>query len=218
MADVSSRTGTRYANAEVLTYVERLHAPHDAWLESAFGAPAREGLPQIQVGPSEGKLVNLLLALIGPRRVVEIGTLAGYSALWIARALAADGHLWTFEREPKHRQLAEQLFREAGLGARVTCIEGDALTGLDRLASEHAPFDAVFIDADKGNYDRYGRFAAQHLRSGGLLLADNAYFFGKLLEDSVEARAMRSFHEEAAQAFNTVCIPTPDGLVLGVKR
>ncbi len=217
MADVSSRSGKRYATPEVLSYVERLHALHDAGLAAAFEAPAREGLPQIQVGPSEGKLVSLLLKLAGAKRVVEVGTLTGYSATWIARALPSDGHLWTLELEPKHHQIASRLLADSGLGDRVTCLQGEALVLLDQL-SRHAPFDAVFIDADKGHYDCYGRWAAEHLRSGGLLLGDNAYFFGRLLEDDRDAAAMRRLHEEAARAFDTVCIPTPDGLLLGVKR
>lgn len=218
MADVSSRTGTRYANAELLSYVERLHVPHDPALAEAFAAPEREGLPQIQLAPSEAKLVSLLLSLLRPRRVLEIGTLAGYSASWIARALAPDGRLVTLERDPHHRQVALERFARAGLSDRITCLEGDALALLDRVAREFTPLDAVFIDADKGNYDRYGRFAAEQLRSGGILLGDNAYFFGRLLEDSAEAQAMRRFHEEAAEHFETVCIPTPDGLLLGIRR
>ena len=218
MADVSSRTGARYANAELLAYVERLHAAHDPALAAAFAAPRDRGLPEIQVGPSEGKLVSLLLALVGAKRVVEIGTLTGYSALWIARALPADGRLYTIEREPEHARVAREMFDKADVGARITCLEGDAIALLDQLATEHAPFDAVFIDADKGRYDHYGRFAARHLRPGGLLLADNSYFFGRLLEDSLEAQAMRRFHEEATKQFDTVCIPTPDGLLLGIKR
>ena len=86
------------------------------------------------------------------------------------------------------------------------------------VARAHAPFDAVFVDADKGNYDAYGRWAAKALRPGGLLLADNVYLFGRLMGKSDEAAAMRRFHEESARAFETVCIPTPDGLLLGVKR
>jgi len=99
----------------------------------------------------------------------------------------------------------------------VTVVEG---AGLDVLPSleKHGPFDAVFIDADKANYDAYGRWAARNLRKGGLLLGDNAFLFGRLLEKSSEAAAMRRFHEEAALLFDTVCIPTPDGLLLGVKR
>jgi caffeoyl-CoA O-methyltransferase len=113
--------------------------------------------------------------------------------------------------------VARRSLADAGLGDRVEVLEGAALEVLERLAPQ-GPFDAVFIDADKGNYDRYGRWARHHLRPGGLLLGDNAYFFGRLLEDSAEAAAMRRFHEEAAQAFDTVCMPTPDGLLLGIKR
>ncbi len=218
MADNQSRAGARYTTPELLAYVEKVHAAHDAGLAQAFATPGRAGLPAIQVAPSEGKLLGMLIGLLGARKVVEIGTLAGYSAIRMARRLPAGGHLWTFEYEPKHHALARANIEAAGLKDRVTCVLGKALDGLDDLARREGPFDAVFVDADKGNYDRYGRWAAEHLRSGGMLLGDNAFFFGRLLEDGEEAQAMRRFHEEAAQAFDTVCIPTPDGLLLGIKR
>lgn len=218
MADNQSRTGARYTTPELLSYLETLHAPHDPALTQAFGTPATAGIPAIQVAPSEGKLIGMLVGLIGARKVVEIGTLAGYSAIRLARQLAPGGHLWTFEFDPKHHALATANVAAAGLAARVTCLLGKALDGLDDLARAEGPFDAVFIDADKGNYDRYGRWAAEHLRSGGMLLGDNAFFFGRLMEDSPEAQAMRRFHEEAAKSFDTVCVPTPDGLLLGIKR
>lgn len=217
MADVHSRAGERYADAKVRAYVDRLHAPHDRALTLAFEAPEREKMPAIQVAPSEGKLLGMLIALAGARRVVEVGTLAGYSALRIARALPVDGKLWSIEYDPHHAAVARQSIAEAGLTARVEVLEGAGLDVLTRLAAE-GPFDAMFIDADKGNYDRYGRWARAHLRTGGLLLGDNAYFFGRLLEESPEAAAMRRFHEEAAAHFDTVCIPTPDGLLMGIKR
>jgi caffeoyl-CoA O-methyltransferase len=174
-------------------------------------------MPAIQVAPSEGKLLGMLIALAGARRVVEVGTLAGYSALRIARALPEDGKLWSIEYDPRHAAVARASIAAAGLSERVEVLEGPGVEVLARLVP-HGPFDAVFIDADKGNYDRYGRWAHANLRSGGLLLGDNAYLFGRLLEDSPEAAAMRRFHEEAAASFDTVCIPTPDGLLLGVKR
>ncbi len=218
MADANSRTGTRYATPEVFDYVARLHAAHDGALAAAFDAPVEHGMPAIQVGPSEGKLLTMLLKLAGAKKVVEIGTLAGYSALRMAQALPQDGHLWTLESDPKHHQVASERIAAAGFADRVHCVLGKALDHLDDLAAKHGPFDAVFIDADKGNYDKYGRWAAKHLRTGGLLLGDNAFFFGKLLDDQPDAAAMRRFHEEAALAFECVCIPTPDGLLLGVKR
>jgi len=219
MADNQSRVGARYTTPELLAYVEKLHAPHDGSLAQAFGTPAAAGIPAIQVAPSEGKLLGMLVGLAGARKIVEIGTLAGYSAIRMAQRLPAGGHLWTFESEPKHHALAHANVAAAGLSDRITCLLGKALDGgLDALAKTEGPFDVVFVDADKGNYDRYGRWAAEHLRSGGMLLGDNAYFFGRLLDDSPEAEAMRRFHEEAARTFDSVCIPTPDGLLLGIKR
>jgi caffeoyl-CoA O-methyltransferase len=217
MSDPGSRQGHGYAAPAILGWLDRIHAPHDAALERAFEAPGRHGLPAIQLAPPEARLVGILLALVRARRVVEIGTLAGYSAIRIARALPDEGRLWTIEADRKHAAVARENLEVAGLSHRVMVLEGAALGVLPSL-EPHAPFDAVFVDADKASYDKYGRWAARILRRGGLLLADNAYLFGRLLEKNAEAAAMRRFHEESARAFDTVCISTPDGLLLGVKR
>ncbi len=217
MADPETRSGARHATGDLLAWVNELHVPHDPPLVAAFEAPDTHGLPAIQVGPSEGRFMSLLLKLVGARKVVEIGTLAGYSAIHLARALPIDGHLWTIEREVSHADVARHNLDLAGLAGTVTVIVGLALDVLPTLET-NAPFDAVFLDADKGNYDRYGRWAARTLRPGGLLLGDNAHFFGRLLDEDPDAEAMRRWHEEAREAFETVCIPTPDGLLLGVKR
>ena len=218
MADESSRAGTRYANEAVLEWLHGVHAAHDEGLERAFRAPEREGMPAIQLGQSEGRTLELLLRMAGARRVVEIGTLAGYSALWIGRAVGEGGHVYTLENDPGHAEVARRNIEAAGLADRVEVRVGAALDLLPDLEGE-GPFDAVFIDADKGSYDRYGRWAADNLRSGGLLLGDNAYFFGKLLAEADEsAAAMRRFHQEAAERFDSVCLPTPDGLLLGIRR
>jgi caffeoyl-CoA O-methyltransferase len=218
MADADSRTGARYATHEIVQWLDELHAPHDPGLERAFLAPGLNGMPAIQVGTSEGKLLNLLLRLIGAKKVVEFGTLAGYSAIRMAQALPPDGHLWTLEFDARHAAIARSNIEAAGLGAKVTVIVGPALDTLPALG-QLGPFDAVFIDADKGNYDRYGVWAAMVLRPGGLLIGDNAYYFGNLLEEGdKDAAAMRRFHQQAKESFDTVCIPTPDGLLLGIKR
>ena len=215
MADSTSRSGARYATQEILDYVARTHAAHDAGLARAFEVP--EGIPAIQVGPSEGKLLSLLLRLAGARKVVEVGTLVGYSAIHMARALPADGHLWTIEYDPRHADVARANVAAAGLAARVTLIVGAGREVLPTL-NGHAPFDAVFIDADKAGYEDYGRWAVEHLRRGGLVIGDNAYLFGDLCDDSDGARAMRAFHEHVAATCDSVCVPTPDGLVVGMKR
>jgi len=217
MADNDSRAGARYANSEIIAWLDELHAPHDAGLARAFASPATAGMPAIQVGRSEGKLLELMLRLVSAERVVEVGTLAGYSTIRLARALGPGGKVWTFELDAHHAQVARDNVAAAGLADRVEVIVGaaaDALAGIET----HGPFCAVFIDADKESYDVYGRWAAKHVRTGGLLLGDNAYLFGHLLDDDARGAAMRRFHEEARTAFDTVCIPTPDGLLLGVKR
>jgi caffeoyl-CoA O-methyltransferase len=217
MADKNSRAGSTYLTPEVLAFVDALHAPHDPALERAFNAPEKCAMPAIMVGPSEGKLLGMLLGLVQARRVVEIGTLAGYSAIRMARALPEDGRLWTIEADQSHAAVARANIEAAGLSRKITLMEGAALEVLPGLESE-GPFDAVFLDADKDNYLHYGRWALRNLRAGGLLLADNAFFFKRLMEDSPEAAAVRRFHEEAKNGFDTVCVPTPDGLLVGIKK
>ena len=215
MADKDSREGKRYQTPAIIEYVNKVHAGHDGALAQAFAVP--EGIPAIQVGPSEGKLLFLLLRLAGAKKVVEVGTLVGYSAIHMARALPADGHLYSIEFDAKHADVARKNIEAAGLSDRITVIVGAGVDVLPTL-EKHGPFDAVFIDADKQNYDRYGQWATKHLRKGGLVLGDNAYLFGELVDDSDRGRAMRSFHEHVASTCDSVCLPTPDGLVLGVKR
>ena len=217
MADHDSRQGHRYDSPAILDYLNQLHAGHGAGLAQAFAAPELHGIPAIQVGMSEGKLLTILLRLSGAKQVVEFGTLAGYSAIRMAEGLPAGGHLWSLELEEKHAAVARENLAAAGFADQVTVLVGSALHSLPKFESK-GPFDAVFLDADKGRYDLYGRWAAANLRQGGLLLVDNAYYFGNLLDQSLEAAAVRRCHEEAAQAFDTVCIPTPDGLLLGVKK
>ena len=218
MADDRSRAGVQfYADDKILAFVERTHVRESSALAQAFSAPQRNGMPPIMVGKSEGRLLGLLLKLVNARKVVEIGTLAAYSSIAMAQSLPADGHLWSIEFDPKHATVARENVAAAKLTQVVSVHVGGARDVLLTLEKE-GPFDAVFIDADKASYDHYGRWAAKHLRRGGLLLGDNAFLFGRLLEHSDEAIAMRRFHEEAAKAFDTVCIPTPDGLLLGIKR
>ncbi len=215
MADNDSRAGDRYATKAILEYVNSTHVAHDEGLARAFAVPA--GIPAIQVGPSDGKLIHLLLRLANAKKVVEVGTLVGYSAIHMARALPADGHIWSVEYEEKHATVARGNLAAAGVSDKVTVVVGAGVDVLPMLVDK-APFDAVFIDADKVNYHVYGRWAVDHLRKGGLVLGDNAYLFGELMEDSDRGKAMRAFHELVAHSCDSVCAPTPDGLVIGIKR
>jgi len=148
---------------------------------------------------------------------VELGTLAGYSAIHLARALPEDGLLWSIEVNPRHAEIAQRHVTEAGLADKVEILVGAGMDVLPTL-EPYGPFCAVFVDADKESYDHYGRWAAENVRQGGLLLGDNAFLFGDLLGDSGLSATMRRFHEEAREAFDTVCVPTPDGLLVGIKR
>jgi caffeoyl-CoA O-methyltransferase len=215
MADDDSRSGARYTNPELIAYVDRVHAPADAALARAFAVP--EGVPAIQVGKNEGKLLYLLLRLVNAKKVVEVGTLVGFSAIHLARGVGADGHVWTIEYDPRHAELARANLAAAKLADRVTVCVGAGIDVLPTLVG-HGPFDAVFIDADKGGYEAYGTWAVTNLRPGGLVIGDNAYLFGELMADNDRGRAMRAFHEHVAASCDSVCIPTGDGLVVGVKR
>jgi caffeoyl-CoA O-methyltransferase len=215
MADSSSRAGGRYAHPQILDYVDHIHAPHDAGLARAFAVP--DGIPAIQVGPSDGKLIGLLLRMIRATKVIEVGTLVGYSAIHMARSLAPGGHVWSVEFEPLHAEVARGNLVAAGVADRVTVMVGAGRDVLPTLVPQ-GPFDVVFIDADKVNYDFYGEWAIANLRPGGLVLGDNAYLFGELLDETDRGRAMRKFHELVAATCDSVCAPTPDGLVVGIKR
>jgi caffeoyl-CoA O-methyltransferase len=215
MADNDSRAGKRYDSPAIIDYVNRVHASHDAGLAQAFAVP--EGIPQIQVGPSEGRFLTLLVRMIGATKIVEVGTLVGYSAIRMAGALPPGGKLWSVEFDPKHADVARTNIAAAGLADTIEVHVGPGVDVLPTLVG-HGPFDIVFIDADKENYASYGAWAAANLRRGGLVIGDNAYLFGDLTGDSARARAMRSFHEGVAAAFDSVCVPTPDGIVVGIKR
>ncbi len=216
MADQATRSGQRYADPAIVAYVDDLHAACNPAQRIAFDAPELHAMPAIQLGLSEGKLLTLLMRMVGAGKVVEVGTLAGFSALRLAAGMPDDGVIWTFESDPRHAQVARENIRSAALRQRVEIVEGPASERLSSIEGE-GPFDVVFLDADKESYPTYGRWAHRHLRSGGLLIADNAYLFGELLQDHVAGDAMRQFHEETARNFESVCVPTPDGMVIALR-
>ncbi len=185
-------------------------------MQSAFDAPQDNAMPEIMVGQSEARFLSLLVQLTGAEKIVEVGTLAGYSAISMAQHLSDHGHLWSIENEPKHAEVARQHIAQAGLSERITVICADGLDGLAQIV-QHGPFDMVFLDADKERYDQYQIWAEDHLRVGGVLLADNAYYFGHLLDETDDAAAVRRMHERTSLSFQSVCIPTPDGLMMGMK-
>jgi caffeoyl-CoA O-methyltransferase len=205
--------------ARLERYVTELFAAEDPILSKIRARHAAENLPAINVSPEEGKLLHLLLLSIQAKRVLEIGSLGGYSGVWLARALPPSGKLITIERDPRHAGIAREAFRTAGLEERVELIEGGALEVLPTLSPG---FDAVFIDADKGPLPRYFDWGMRLLRRGGLLLCDNAFFHGAALDEndrSDNAIGVRAFNQLAATDPRLVAtiIPVRDGLVVGLK-
>jgi len=141
-----------------------------------------QGLAPYHVTPAQGKFLYLLLKMIGARRVLEIGTLAGYSAIWMAGALPPDGKMVTIDSDAKHVAAARTNIERAGLSARIDVRHGKALDVLPSLAAS-APFDFVFIDADKWNNPAYFRFALDHSRPGGLIVVDNVARGGLIVDE-----------------------------------
>lgn len=223
MADPNSRAGTTYLTPAIDEYLRGLNARETPGMQDSVAAMQAAGMPAIQVSPTDGRIIELLLRIADARKVVEVGTLAGYSAQWILQALPPDGHLWTVEYSPKHREVAEGVLARAGMADRVTILQGAGLEVLPTI-ERHGPFDAVFVDANKEHYAEYAAWALRNLRSGGLVIGDNTYLFGKLVggdgdDRSADRRAMRAFHELLAEdAAAAVTIPTPDGLTVAIKR
>ncbi len=200
-------------------YITELFAAEDDALAAVRSRHAREGLPDILISADEGKLIHVLLRAVRAARVLELGTLGGYSGVWIARALPPEGRLVTVERDPRHAAVARRAFAEAGVADRVELRQGTALDVLPQLVP---PFDAVFLDADKENLPAYFDWSMRLLRTGGLLLCDNAFFAGAVVdpaEPSTGAHGVREFNRLAAAdpRLAATIVPVRDGLLVGVK-
>jgi predicted O-methyltransferase YrrM len=164
---------------EVDDYVSGLLIGRDEALDKALEASDRAGLPPINVSPNHGKMLNLIARIHGARRILEFGTLAGYSAIWLARALPADGELITLEADPRHAEVARGNIATAGLADRVEVKVGKAL---DTLPALDGTFDLFFIDADKVNNPRYFQWSLDHSRPGSVIIVDNVVRGGLVLD------------------------------------
>lgn len=160
--------------SRVDSYITDLFARPDDALTAALLASEAAGLPTINVSPPQGKLLQVLAIAVGARAILEIGTLGGYSTIWLARALPPNGRLVTLEADQKHAEIARANIARAGLSDRVELRLGRALDTLPRLAAERrGPFDFIFIDADKPSYAEYFSWALKLSRAGTLIIGDN---------------------------------------------
>lgn len=166
-------------------YFDALFAPQDPVLSEALKTASEAGLPPIQVSPSQGALLNILVRAQNARAILEIGTLGGYSTIWMARGLPDDGRLVTLEIEPKHAAIARANFERAGLAGRITLMLGPASQSLAKLVEDGAgPFDMVFIDADKVSTPEYLTFTLRLTRPGSVVIVDNVVRKGEVANAS----------------------------------
>lgn len=202
--------------ARIDAYVERLFVGGDPMLAANLRRAAAAGLPSIQVSPAEGKLLSLLVRLTGARRVLEIGTLGGYSTTWLARGVAPGGVVVSLELDRRHAEVARQSIAESVEGVTVDVRVGRADETLQAMAAAgEAPFDVVFLDADKPGYPRYLDLVMALVRPGTLILADNV-----LRDGAVADQPPPDANAAGAHAFNRALAAHPrlDAVILPVIR
>ena len=236
VAVVSEETNTESTPQEGWTAVDRyitdLLVPEDPALQAAMEASVAAGMPPIAVTPNQGKLLGLLARVQGARTILELGTLGGYSTIWLARALPAGGRLVTLEAEAEYAEIARANIARAGLAETVELRVGPALQTLPQLVAEGAgPFDLIFVDADKKNNPGYFEWALQLSRPGTLIIVDNVVRGGAILDPNADdptlgnegIRGVRLFFEQLsveravdATAIQTVGSKGYDGFALAI--
>src|SRR5580698_9576281 len=183
-------------------YIDTQLVSSDPVLDAALAACTSAGLPAISVSPTQGKLLHLLARLQGARNILEIGTLGGYSTIWLARALPADGHLISLELDPKHAEVARANLARAGVANVAEILLGRAADSLQKLVAEKVgPFDLIFIDADKQGYADYLQWSLKLSRRGTLIIADNVVRKGEVADPSstdANVQGIRRFNEVLA--------------------
>ncbi|HEX9068669.1 MAG TPA: O-methyltransferase [Ktedonobacterales bacterium] len=211
---------------EIGQRLDALFAPEDDALKAANAATQAHGMPEIQISPLQGKLLQVLAACAGAKRILEIGALGGYSGIWLARALPAGGRLISLELSESHAAVAREAFARAGVADRAEVRVGAATETLPTLAGE-APFDLVFIDADKRGYPAYLDWALKLSRPGTLIIADNAIRSGSALRDDntdPDLRGLYEYNQRIASDPRLVSVAIPmdddglDGFALSAVR
>jgi predicted O-methyltransferase YrrM len=209
-------------------YIENLFSTNDDALQSALAESERNGLPRINVSANEGRLLYILARMSGAKRILEIGTLGGYSTIWLARALPDDGRLLSLEYSPKHAEVARANIERAGFGDKVEVRVGAGLDLLPQIAANgEGPFDLFFIDADKENYPGYLEWAIKLSRPGSVILSDNLIRNGAAMNPSPDdsaATVVAGYNRELAAnpRLESVILPiirdSTDGLGITIVK
>jgi caffeoyl-CoA O-methyltransferase len=205
-------------NEEMYQYIVNLFAKEDEILKQVVKETGERGFPLIQVSPENGKFLQLLIRMIRARRALEIGTLSGYSAIWMARALPDDGKLVTVDINAKHAEVARMYLKEAGLEHKVEVIVGDGIAVMNKLSGEK--FDFIFIDADKERYPDYLEKAIALSDTGGIIAADNALRDGDVVKENPDegTKGVQRFNKMMAEnkRLCSLLVPISDGLAVGL--
>jgi predicted O-methyltransferase YrrM len=208
-------------------FINQLFVKEDESLVDTKKAIIDNGLPQISISENQGKFLYMLAKLKNPEKILEIGTLGGYSTIWLARALLKNGHLTTLELDQHHADVAKTNIANAGLSDAVTVRVGNALEELPKMEKENAgPFDVIFIDADKAPYPQYFQWALKLSKPGTLIITDNVVREGKILEENKEdadttgvqqfIELLSSTKEVTATIIQTVGSKYHDGIALAI--
>lgn len=216
---------SQHRKAKPEEFIEKTYCAESAEHVEVRSRLKQDGKEGINVTPHEGKLLQLLIYLARAKTALEVGTLYGYSALWIAEALGENGKLVTLERDPKNAAAARETFAKSKFGSRIELVEGDAVESMRKLATQK--FDLVFIDANKPGYPVYLKLAMDMLHPGGIIVGDNTFLFGHMYGEPFDdfetpdstVELMQEFHRLLAQdkRFFATMIPTKQGLTVGVK-
>ena len=214
----------REEESRKISYIREVFAQEDEVL-SQVGKNLPDIERRMQIGSDEGAMLHGFVKMIGAKKVVELGVLAGYSSIWMARALPKGGKIYAIEKDKRRIDSIRDNLKFCGVDKEVSLLNGDAVQILEEIKSE-APFDLIFIDADKGNYNKYLDWAEENIRKGGLIIADNTFLFGAVYgetdrnvkEKTVEQ--MRLFNERLADRnkFTSMMIPTKEGLLVSIKN
>tara|TARA_A100000171_G_scaffold51090_1_gene64346 strand:+ start:881 stop:1558 length:678 start_codon:yes stop_codon:yes gene_type:complete len=223
MKEMSNNT-KNMINPQALHYLRTLFAKEDTLVKEARERSVNEDFP-IGVPPEVGKTLHLLIALTNPQKIIEIGTHAGCSMIWMARALSKEAHLYTIERSPDRLPLAKKTLSEFDRQDQITLCEGFARDVLPTL-EDKGPFDLIFIDADKPGYLNYLDWAEKNIRKGGLIIADDTFLFGAVYQKNLPSRVrpstchiMKTFNQRLAnpEKYLSIMLPSEHGLLVAQK-
>ena len=210
-----------YYDDKASDYITKVFVPQDKILEQILEDIPKKGLPAIAIRAEEGRYLQFLVRSCGAKKALEIGTLGGYSGTWIARGLVDGGKLITLEKESKHADVARDNFAKAGVADRVEIKVGDAHQTLKTLTKD-APFDFIFIDAEKTGYKNYFDWALENVRVNGIIAAHNALRRGTIVDpsnnetDTVATRAFNQYVADEKRVISTI-YPGGDGTLVAVK-